>query len=209
MIGTVILGIGVALASMAGATTAQTGPVGQWRGFAETMHGPAPLAVTIAGGGSRLSGSYEMELFSQRVTGDLDRVGQDGDSLRFALSIQTDAGRLTFEFAGSLVGDSAGGDFAATMPDGRAGAGSWWLRREAREASAERGTRPSPRSASWAGGSSSKPGDGTGRIAQGDVPQRWRRQGLRPSSRPAASVATTRQRNGALAVRSARNGGAR
>ncbi|MGE0552984.1 MAG: hypothetical protein AB7R55_06110 [Gemmatimonadales bacterium] len=149
MIGTVILGIGVAMASMAGPATAQRGPVGQWRGVAETMHGPAPLVVTIAGGASGLSGSFEMELFSQRVAGDLDRVQRGGDSLRFALSIQTNAGRLTFEFAGALAGDSAGGDFAATMPDGRAGAGSWWLRRESREALDE----GSPRAATRPGAS--------------------------------------------------------
>jgi len=138
MIGTMMLGIGVALTSVAGAAAAQSGPVGQWRGVAETMHGPAPLVVTIAAGASGLTGRFELELFSQRVAGDLDRVGREGDSLGFALSVQTNAGRLTFEFAGALAGDSAGGEFAATMPDGRAGAGSWWLRRESRGARDER-----------------------------------------------------------------------
>jgi len=142
MIGRTVLGVAAAVGCVASVAVGQSGPTGQWRGVAETMHGPAPLAVAIESAGSGLAGHFEMELFEQLISGGLDRVRREGDSLRFEISFQTNAGPLTFEFAGALVGDSAGGDFAARMPDGSGGAGSWWLRREAKAARPERASRP-------------------------------------------------------------------
>lgn len=142
-----IVAIGVAVALIASVAAGQETPAGQWRGVAETMHGPAPLAVTIAAGTSGLTGRYEMELSGQRIVGGLDRVDREGDSLRFVISIQTNGGRLAFEFDGALVGDSAGGDFAATMAGGGGGAGSWWLRRESSGGHPERGPRAATRPA--------------------------------------------------------------
>jgi len=142
MIGRAVLGVAVAVGCAVSPAMGQGGPVGEWRGAAETMHGPAFLSVAIESAGSGLSGNFEMEMFEQLISGGLEGVRRDGDSLRFAISFQTNAGPMLFEFAGALVGDSAAGDFAATMPGGRGGAGSWWLRREAKASSPERGSRP-------------------------------------------------------------------
>lgn len=77
---------------------------GNWIVSTEEHHGPGKRNMTLQQDGNKVSGSIQGEQGDDKLQGELD-----GNSIRFTVHSNTHHGATTFEYRGTVQGDSMNG----------------------------------------------------------------------------------------------------